>query len=145
MMITSKSFAIVSLQSDEGDRGAPGAGGAAELREGEDEGELAHVGGGELRGVEVLDDEHAVPDVQRLRNLERAGRVLGRHRTVAPRVAAGERDAAVDEPGGEVEAGAGLAGEVGRRVVPVGAPAGVEEHGVARLRLDPGDVGGGDD
>src|SRR5207244_1302113 len=87
----------------------------------------------------------AVPDVQRLRDVEGAGRVLGRHRAVAPRVAAGERDAVVDEPGGQLEAGAGLAGEVGRGVVPVGAPAGVEEHGVARLRLDPGDVGGGDD
>src|SRR5262249_55823478 len=57
---------FLRLLSDEGDRRAPGAGGAAELRVGQDERELAHAVGGELGQVEVLDDEHALVDVQKL-------------------------------------------------------------------------------
>ena len=90
------------------------------------------------RGVEVLDDEDAVDGVQPLRHLERPGRVLGRHGAVAPGVAAGERDAVLDEPVGELVARAGLAVEVCVGIVPVRAPAGVEEHGVARLGFDAG-------
>src|SRR6266545_6119636 len=84
---------------------------------GQDEGELAHA--------------------QHLRHLEGPCRVLSRHRTVAPGVAPGERDAALDEPFGDLVAGPRLAGEVRLRVVPALAPARVEEDRVARLRLDP--------
>ena len=70
-------------------------------------------------------------------HLERALRVLGGDRAVAPGVAAGERDAALGEPVGELAAGAGLALDVGVGVLPVRAPAGVEQHGVARRRLEP--------
>ena len=67
-------------------------------------------------------------------------RVLGRHRTVAPGVAAGERDAVLDEPVGHGVARAGLAFEVYVGVRPVGAPARVEEDGVARLGIDAGQM-----
>ena len=63
-------------------------------------------------------------------------RVLGRDGAEAPRVAAGERDAARREPFGDRAARPGLAGEVDVGVVPVRAPAGVEEDGVARRRVD---------
>src|SRR3954470_17084241 len=99
--------------SDEGDRRGPGAGGAAELGVGEDQGELAHAVGGERAEVEVLDDEDAVADVEDLRYLERARRVLRRDRAIAPGVAARERDAVVDEPVCDVAAWAGFAREVG--------------------------------
>src|SRR5829696_9461091 len=129
-----------ALRSDEGDWRGPGAGGAAQLRVGEDQRELAYAGGGELGRVEVLDDEDAVAHVEDLRHLERAVRILGGHRTVAPRVAAGQRDAALDEPVGDRVAGAGLAAEVGVGLVPARAPAGVEQDGVAGLRLDPAEL-----
>ena len=95
---------------------------------------------GERGGVEVLDDEDAVLHVQDLGHLERAVGVLGGHGAVAPGVAAGERDAALDQPVGELAAGAGLAREIGVGVVPVRAPAGVEQHGVAGLGLDAREV-----
>src|SRR5439155_22058300 len=119
--------------SDQGYGRDPGAGGAAKLRVGEDEAKLADAVAHELGEVEVLDDEDAVVDVQRLRHLERAVGVLGRNGTVAPRVAAGDGHAAVGEQARELEAGAWLAREVRVRVVPVLAPGGVEEDGVARL------------
>ena len=50
---------------------------------------------GELGGVEVLDDEHAVAGVEELGHLERPLGILGRDRAVAPGVAAGERDTAL--------------------------------------------------
>ena len=62
--------------------------------------------------------------------------VLGRERAVAPGVAARERDSALHQPVGELHAGPRLAGQVGVGVVPVLAPAGVEQHRVARRRID---------
>src|SRR6266508_6394985 len=103
---------------------------------GQDEGELAHAVRGERGGIEVLDDEDAVAHVQHLRNLEGPRRVLSRHRAVAPGVAPGKRNAAPDEPFGDLVAGPGLAGEVCLGVVPVLTPARVEENRVARLGLD---------
>src|SRR6266508_3801588 len=97
---------------------------------GENERELAHSVGSERARVQVLDDEDAVLDVQDLRHLERPCRILGGYRTVAPGVATSQGDAARGEPLGQFEAGARLAAEVRVRVVPVGAPAGVEEDGV---------------
>src|SRR6267142_2773692 len=102
MMITSKSFTAVP-PLDEGDRRDPRAGGAPQLRMGEDERELADAVGGERTRVEVLHHEDAVVDVENLRHLERAGGVLGGYGAVAPRVAAGQRDAASSEPLGELE------------------------------------------
>jgi hypothetical protein len=107
---------------------------------GEDERELAHAVGGELGGLEVLDYEDAVADVEHLRDLEGPGGVLGRDGAVAPRVAARERDAVLDEPVGHVVAWPGLAGEVRLGVVPARAPAGVEEDGVAGARIEARDV-----
>src|SRR5712691_11176075 len=121
------------LLSDESDRGGPRAGCAAQLRMGENERELAYAVGGECARVEVLHNEDAVVDVQRLRHVERPRRILRRDRAVAPRVAAGQRDTAGRQPFGKLEAGARLAGEVGVWIVPMGAPAGVKEDGVARL------------
>ena len=51
-------------------------------------------------------------DVERLGHLERPVGVLGRDGAVAPGVAAGERDAAVGEPGGQRQAGAGLPSQI---------------------------------
>src|SRR3954469_24879698 len=126
--------------SDECDRRGPGAGGAAELWVGEDQGELAHAVGRELREVEVLDDEDAVADVEDLRHLERARGVLGRNGAVAPGVAARERDAVLDEPAGDVAARAGLARALRLDAAPVLAPARVEENGVTRCRVDAREV-----
>ena len=109
---------------------------------GEDQRELAHAVGGERRKVEVLDDEDAVVDVQRLRHLERPAGVLGRDRAVAQGVAAGDGDAAFGEYARELEARSGLAREVRVGVVPVLAPAGVKEDGVARLELEVAEVVG---
>src|SRR5712691_7429777 len=133
-----------SLLSDESDRGGPRAGCAAQLRMGENERELAYAVGCERARVEVLHDEDAVPDVQRLRHVERPRRILGGYRAVAPRVAAGQRDTAGGQPLGELEPGARLAGEIGVGVVPAGAPPRVEEDGVARLWIELADVVEGD-
>src|SRR3954466_11755565 len=121
--------------SDEGDRRGPGAGGAAQLGVGEDQRELAHAVGGERAEVEVLDDEDAVADVEDLRYLERARRVLRRDRAVAPGVATGGRAPVLEEPVGDGAARPRLAAEVGLGVVPVLAPARVEEDGVAGRRV----------
>src|SRR3954468_16382405 len=129
-----------SSVSDERDRRGPRAGGAAQLWMGEDQGELANTVGGEGGQIKVLDHEDAVVDVEDLRDLEGAVGVLGGHWAVAPGVAARERDAALGEPVGDLAAGAGLAGQVGLRVVPVRAPARVEEDGVAGLGVDAGEV-----
>src|SRR5687768_7500233 len=117
----------MSSSSDERDRGCPGTGGAAELWEGQDEGELAHAVARELGELEVLDNEDAVVDVQDLRHLERAGGILSRHWPVAPRVAAGQGDTLCRKPLGELESWAWFAREIRVRVVPVAPPAGVEE------------------
>src|SRR4051812_26440904 len=122
--------------SDEGDRGCPGAGGAAQLRVSEDQGELADRVARELARVEVLDDEHAVVDVQRLRHIERPRRILGRHRSVAPRVAPREGDTVSRQVLSEVEPGSRFALEISVRVSPVRAVAGMEEDGVTRLEVD---------
>src|SRR4051794_6397551 len=141
MMITS--WCSMGTSSDEGDRAGPGAGGAPQPGVGEDEREAAHAVGRERRQVEVLDDEDAVADVEEERDLERL--LLGRHRAVAPGVAAGERDAVLDQPAGHRHARPGLAGQVGLGVVPVPAPAGVEEDRVARRRVDAAEVLHADD
>src|SRR4051794_28384921 len=96
----------------------------------ENERELAYAVGGERARVEVLHDEDAVVDVQRLRHLERSVGVLCGHRAVAPRVAAGQRNTARGEPFGQLESGTRLAGEICGRIVPLSAPACVEQHGV---------------
>ena len=57
-----------------------------------------------------------------------------------PGVAAREGDASVGEPGGELDSRPGLAGEVGLAVLPVRAPAGVEEDGVTGLGLEIAEV-----
>src|SRR3954454_15813533 len=98
--------------SDEGDRRGPGAGGAAQLGVGEDQRELAHAVGGERAEVEVLDDEDAVADVEELRYVERAGRVLRGNGAVAPGDATGKRAPVLAEPVGDVAARPGLAAEV---------------------------------
>ena len=69
------------------------------------------------REAEVLEHDHAVVDVEGLGHDEGLVRVLGRHRAVAPRVAAGDGDAVVGEPLGHGHAGPGLAGAVGRGIV----------------------------
>src|SRR5918999_5306885 len=98
----------MGLLSDECDRGGPGACGAAQLREGEDEGELTDAVARELGQVEVLDDEDAALDVEALRHLERPLRVLRRYGPVAPGVRAGEGDALLGQPLSELEARARL-------------------------------------
>src|SRR4051812_4913344 len=95
---------VTVSSSDEGDRRGPRAGGAAQLGVGQHERELAYVVGGERAQVEVLDDVDAVTDVERLRDEERPVGVLGRDGPVRPRVAAGERDAVLDEPRHELHA-----------------------------------------
>ncbi len=65
-------------------------------------------------------------------------------RARSARVAAGERAAALDEPVGHGVARAGLACEVCLRVCPLGAPAGVEEDGVAWLGINAGQMVDGD-
>ena len=111
---------------------------------GEVQGALADAAGGERRRVEVLDDEDAVADVEDLRHLERPRGVLGRDRAVTPGVAAGEGHAALDEPSRGRAAGTRLGGQIRVGIVPVAAPAGVEEHGVARRRGHLGEVGRAD-
>src|SRR4051794_35002460 len=125
-----------SSLSDEGDRRGPRAGGAAQLGMGEDQGELANTVGGERGQIEVLDDEDAVADVEDLRHLKRPRGILRRDRAVTPGVAARERDAVLDEPVRHLAAGAGLAAEIGLGVVPVLAPARVEEDGAAGRRVE---------
>src|SRR5215468_4596833 len=112
MMITSYSLVIARLlPSDECNGRGPRAGCAAQLRMSQDEGELADGVGGERARIEVLDDEDAVLDVQELRHLEGAQRILGGHGAVAPGVAAGQGDLVLDQPPRDVETGAGLARE----------------------------------
>src|SRR3954468_16732771 len=120
----------------DGDRRAPGAGRAAQLRVGEDQSELAHAVARQFGRVEVLDDEHAMAGVQDLWDLEWPVRVLGWDRAVAPGVAARERHASPPEPARELASGARLTREVGLGVAPVLAPARVEEHRVAWRRID---------
>src|SRR3954470_18018694 len=98
---------------------------------GEDQSELAHAVARELRGVEILDDEHAVAGVEDLWDLERPVGILGRDGAVAPGVTAGDRNASFHQPARNLPAGPRLAGAVPVALVPVRAPAGVEEHGVA--------------
>src|ERR671910_3522996 len=107
------------LALDESDRRGPGSGGAAQPRVGEYQRELAHAVARELRRVEVLDDEHSVPRVEELWDLERPVGVLGGGRPVAPGVAAGERYAPVCQPAGELPARARLAREVRVGIVPM--------------------------
>ena len=83
------------------------------------EDELATPSAARAAGVEVLDDEDTVADVEQLRDLEGARRVLGRNRAETPGVAAGERELVVDEPVRHVIARAGLAGRDRLRLEPV--------------------------
>src|SRR5689334_1014036 len=115
---------MVVLLSDEGDRGCPRAGGASELRVGDDQGEAADTVGGELPQVEVLDDEHPVFDVQDLRDPEWPVGVLRGNGAVAPGVAAGEGYAAVRQPLRELASRSGLTREIDLGVIPVAAPPG---------------------
>src|SRR3954465_7421701 len=123
---------------DERDRRGPCPGRAAQLRVCEDQREFTYSVARELRGVEVLDDEHAVADVEELWDLERPVRELGGHGAVTPCVAARECDTPVHQPGRELQAGAWLPGEVPDRVVPLRPPPGVEQHRVSGLRIDVG-------
>ena len=107
---------------------------------GEDEGELAHVVTGEFSGVEVLHNEDTVNRVQTLGNFERPLRVFGRHRSVAPGIAAGECDAMLYQPVGNVMAGPRLAGQIDVGVLPVRPPAGVKQHGIAGFGVEAGHV-----
>ena len=88
----------------------------------------------ELGQAQVLHHDDPVLDVEGLGHDEGLLGVLGRHRPVAPGVAAGDRRPAVHEPLGQRQAGARLAGRVGLVVdAPPAAPAGVEQHAVAGL------------
>src|ERR671914_1155737 len=107
---------------------------------GQDEAELAHAGGRELGGVEVLDDEDAVLDVEGLGDLEWTGRVLRRHGAVAPGVAAGQGHAARGEPLGHLDPRAWLGGEVAIGIVPVATPTGMEENGIPWPGIDVADL-----
>src|SRR5262249_51128886 len=121
------------------------AGGATQLGMGQDEGELPDAVGGERGGVEVLDDEDAVPQVEDLRHFEWPRRILGRSRAVAPRVAAGRGHPVSCEPVRDLATGTGLPREIGLGIVPVRTPARMEEHRVARLRLEALEIVDGDD
>src|SRR5439155_4162030 len=59
--------------------------------------------------------------------------VLGRNGPVAPRIAAGQSNAARNQPVGDLVTRTGLTLQVGVWLSPVCAPAGVEEHGVPGL------------
>src|SRR3954447_7632097 len=79
--------------SGDGQRCHPGPRGAAQLGVADDEQELTQPGRGGLGQPQVLQHDDAVPDVERLRDDEGLGGILGWDGPVAPGVAAGQRDA----------------------------------------------------
>src|SRR3954451_19630229 len=93
--MTMTSACSVMALSCSGDREwrDPGAGGAAQLGVADDEAEIAQPGRGRLGQPQVRQHDEAVPEVERLGDVERLVRVLRRDRPVAPGVANGERDA----------------------------------------------------
>src|SRR6266508_4611541 len=84
----------------------------------------------DFRG-QVLHDEQAVLDVERLRYEKRSLGVLAWNGTVTPRIGARERDTLADQPLRDCHSVARLARLEGLMVLPQGAPTGVEEHRVA--------------
>src|SRR5438874_13041996 len=84
--------------SDEGDGGSPRPGRPPELGMGQDQGKPPDCVRRQLLEIEVLNDEDPVVDVEDLRDPEGPLRILGRNRAVAPRIAAGQSDAALSQP-----------------------------------------------
>src|SRR5215470_3614066 len=120
MMITSY-WPLVAMRGSSSDDGSwrdHRAGGAAGLVVGQTKQELMDALLGDHLGGQVLHDEQAVSDIQRLGDQEGPLGVFGRHCSVAPRIRPGEADPALHEPVGDSHADAGLAGVEGVVVVP---------------------------
>src|SRR5919202_4225417 len=137
------------LRSDERDRRGPRPGRASQLGMGQDHCEIPYAVAVQERRVEVLDYEHAVPDVEGLGDLEGPGWVFGGNRSKAPRVTTRECNTPRCHPICQLEAGPRLPGQIRLGLVPSCSPAGVEEEGVAGFGLGyllrAAEIGDGDD
>src|SRR5436305_13885554 len=130
--------------SGDGEWADPDAGGAADLRVGDDEHELVQPRCGSLGQPEVLDDDDSVPDVENLGYDERLLRVFRWVGAVGPGVAPGQRDPLLGEPSAELHPGAGLARGVPLVVdAPPRPPPGVEQNSVSAAQRDTRRVRGG--